>query len=172
MGYGREFKDAWPNDNPFTTTSTVSPLTPADKATQTQTAMLEVFNWLYSSTLKPIVSTMSTMVPTTTTGSFVTDKDEWGNSVETYRVDEPPHSPGLSLECRLASLVTFYFCHSHLVITHLRRRKLLCVHHLCFFVVDICFLRSSVVVSGYIIIFVITHFVLIIIYLIIILSRH
>lgn len=131
MGYGREFKDAWPNDNPFTTTSTVSPLTPADKATQTQTAMLEVFNWLYSSTLKPIVSTMSTMVPTTT-GSFVTDRDEWGNSVETYRVDEPPHSPGLSLECRLASLVTFYFCHSHLVIIHLRRRKLLCVHHLWF----------------------------------------
>lgn len=118
MGYGREFKDAWPNDNPFTTTSTVAPLTPADKVTQTQTAMLEVFNWLYSSTLKPIVSTMSTVVSTTTTGSFVTDRDEWGNSVETYRVDEPPHSPGLSLECRLASLVTFCFCHIHLVITH------------------------------------------------------
>lgn len=99
--YGHEFKDAWPNDNPFPTTSTVAPVTiEAEKATQTQTAMLEVFQWLYSSTVKPIVSTMTTMVAPTTSGWLATDKDEWGNSVETYRVDEPPHSPGLSLECR------------------------------------------------------------------------
>lgn len=63
--------------------------------TQTQTAMLEVFQWLYSSTMKPIISTMSTMVTPTTTGSSL-ERDEWGNNIETYRVDEPPHSPGLS----------------------------------------------------------------------------
>lgn len=103
MGYNREFKDAWPNDNPFTTTSTVAPLTTAEKVTQTQTAMLEVFQFTYSSTLKPIVNAISALMPSATTGSFVTDKDEWGNSVETYRVDEPPHSPGLSLECRIES---------------------------------------------------------------------
>lgn len=91
MGYGRD-QDSWPNDNPFTTTSTLAPR-PDDKVTQTQTAMLEVFQWLYSSTLKPIVSTM---VPTSTSGSYITNRDEWGNSVETYRVDEPPHSSGLS----------------------------------------------------------------------------
>ncbi|KAM3968231.1 LOW QUALITY PROTEIN: uncharacterized protein ACR2FA_006922 [Aphomia sociella] len=93
MEFGRESKDSWPNDNPFTTTSTIRPFTTeAEKVTQTQTAMLEVFQWL-SSTLKPIVSTMSTGVPTSTSGSYYTDRDEWGNSVETYRVDEPPHSP-------------------------------------------------------------------------------
>lgn len=98
MGFVRESKDAWPNDNPFTTTSTVAtPLTTeGEKVTQTQTAMLEVFQWL-SSTFKPIVSSMSTP----STGSYI-DKDEWVNSVETYRVDEPPHSPGLS-ECRFES---------------------------------------------------------------------
>lgn len=99
MGFVRESKDAWPNDNPFTTTSTVAtPLTTeGEKVTQTQTAMLEVFQWL-SSTFKPIVSSMSTP----STGSYVTNKGEWANSVETYRVDEPPHSPGLS-ECRFES---------------------------------------------------------------------
>jgi hypothetical protein len=98
MDFVRESKDAWPNDNPFTTTSTIPPLTTeAEKVTQTQTAMLEIFQWL-SSTFKPILSTMST----TTSGSYVTDRDEWANSVETYRVDEPPHSPGLS-ECRFES---------------------------------------------------------------------
>ncbi|XP_063823544.1 uncharacterized protein LOC135073331 isoform X2 [Ostrinia nubilalis] len=90
MGFPRESKDAWPNDNPFTTTSTVAtPLTTeGDKVSQNPTAMLEVFQWL-SSTFKPIVSTMSTP----STGSYVTDNDEWANSVETYRVDEPPHVP-------------------------------------------------------------------------------
>ncbi|KAL0839428.1 hypothetical protein ABMA28_016149 [Loxostege sticticalis] len=90
MGFVRESKDAWPNDNPFTTTSTVAtPLTTeGDKVSQNPTAMLEVFQWL-SSTFKPIVSTMSTP----STGSYFTDRDEWANNVETYRVDEPPHSP-------------------------------------------------------------------------------
>ncbi|CAH0663959.1 unnamed protein product [Chilo suppressalis] len=88
MGFVRESKDAWPNDNPFTT-STISPLTTeAEKVTPTQTAMLEIFQWL-STTFKPILSTMST----TTSGSYITDRDEWANSVETYRVDEPPHLP-------------------------------------------------------------------------------
>lgn len=110
MGFGREYKDSWPNDNPFTTTSTIAPLTTeAEKVTQTQTAMLEVFQWL-SSTFKPIISTMSTMVPTSSSGSYITDKDEWGNSVETiYRVDEPPHSPGLS-ECRFESRFVLRRC--------------------------------------------------------------
>lgn len=71
-------------------------MTEVDKVTQTQTAMLEVFQWLYSSTVKPVISTMSTLVASTTSGSLPYDKDEWGNSIETYRVDEPPHSPGLS----------------------------------------------------------------------------
>ncbi|PZC75669.1 hypothetical protein B5X24_HaOG205777 [Helicoverpa armigera] len=92
MGYGREFRE-WPNDNPFTTTSFAPLTTESDKATQTQTAMLEVFQWLRTSTLKPILSAISTMMPSTSTGQIVTDRDEWGNSVETYRVDEPPHSP-------------------------------------------------------------------------------
>lgn len=110
MGYGREL-DSWPNDNPFTTTSTIASLTTPEKVTPTQTAMLEEFQWLYSSTLKPIVKALSTLMPTSTSGSFITDKDEWGNNIETYRVDEPPHSPGLSLECRLEyplSAVAFF----------------------------------------------------------------
>lgn len=94
MKYGREFRE-WPNDNPFTTTSFAPLTTESDKVTQTQTAMLEVFQWLRTSTLKPILNAISTMMPSTT------DRDEWGNSVETYRVDEPPHSPGWSLECRI-----------------------------------------------------------------------
>lgn len=98
-GYGRDFRE-WANDNPFTTTSFAPHTTESDKVTQTQTAMLEVFQWLRTSTLKPIVNAISTMMPSTTTGQIVTDRDEWGNSVETYRVDEPPHSPGLSSECR------------------------------------------------------------------------
>ncbi|KAJ8726888.1 hypothetical protein PYW08_015285 [Mythimna loreyi] len=92
MGYGREFRE-WPNDNPFTTTSFAPLTTGSDKVTQTQTAMLEVFQWLRTSTLKPIYNAISTMMPSTTTGQVVTDRDEWGNSVESYRVDEPPHSP-------------------------------------------------------------------------------
>lgn len=100
MGYGREFRE-WPNDNPFTTTSFAPLTTESDKVTQTQTAMLEVFQWLRTSTLKPILSAISTMMPSTTSSPIVTDRDEWGNSVETYRVDEPPHSPGWSLECRI-----------------------------------------------------------------------
>ncbi|XP_041972643.1 uncharacterized protein LOC121728544 [Aricia agestis] len=96
MVYGREFKDSWPNDNPFTTTTTVAPMTAeAEKGTQTQTAMLEVFQWLYSTTMKPIISTMSTLASSTPSGSYVSVKDDWGNSIDTYRVDEPPHSPGL-----------------------------------------------------------------------------
>lgn len=98
MGYDHpNFKDSWINDNPFTTTSTVAPLI-SDKekmATQSQTAMLEVFQWLHSSTIKPIMSTISSFSSVNTQGSFITDKDEWGNNVETYRVDEPPHLPGL-----------------------------------------------------------------------------
>ncbi|CAG9563532.1 unnamed protein product [Danaus chrysippus] len=90
MSYGRDFKDVWPNDNPFTT-STVQPITEIDKVTQTQTAMLEVFQWLYSSTVKPVISTMSALASTNSGNIY--DKDEWGNSIETYRVDEPPHSP-------------------------------------------------------------------------------
>lgn len=101
-GYGRNFENSWPNDNPFTTTSTISPITVEDKATPTQTAMLEVFQWLYSSTMKPIISTMSTLVASTTSGSMP-EKDDWGNYIGTYRVDEPPHSPGLSTECQLSS---------------------------------------------------------------------
>lgn len=98
----RNSKDYWPNDNPFTTTSTVAPITVGvDKVTQTQTAMLEVFQWLYSSTMKPIISTMSTFVTPSTTASLPLERDEWGNNIETYRVDEPPHSPGLSTECHL-----------------------------------------------------------------------
>ncbi|CAG5009785.1 unnamed protein product [Parnassius apollo] len=93
MGYGHGSKESWPNDNPFITTSTTAPITSQNgKVTQTQTAMLEVFQWLYTSTLKPIVSTMTTMVASTP-GSYVTDKDEWGNSIQKYRVDEPPHVP-------------------------------------------------------------------------------
>lgn len=104
VGFGHDLKDSWPNDNPFTTTSTIAPITSQhEKVTQTQTAMLEVFQWLYTSTLKPIVSTMTTMV-TSTPGPYVTDRDEWTNSIQKYRVDEPPHAPGLSLEC---SIVTF-----------------------------------------------------------------
>lgn len=104
IDYGRDFKGSWPNDNPFTTTSTPTPITVgADKVTQSQTAMLEVFQWLYSSTTKPIVSSMSTLLVSSTSGSLPSDRDEWGNSIETYRVDEPPHSPGLSTECRLPS---------------------------------------------------------------------
>lgn len=57
--------------------------------------MLEVFQWLYSSTIKPFTSTLSSLTPTTTQNSFVTERDEWGNNVEIYRVDEPPHEPGL-----------------------------------------------------------------------------
>lgn len=97
MGYGNRFQESWPNDHPFTTTTTVTPLTvQPEKVTPTQTAMLEVFQWLYSSTVKPFVSTMSTWAPSSTSGSFVPSRDEWGNSIETYRVDEPPHWPGLS----------------------------------------------------------------------------
>ncbi|XP_047989006.1 proton channel OtopLc isoform X3 [Leguminivora glycinivorella] len=87
MVYGRE-QDAWPNDNPFTTT-THAPLVD-EKVTQSQSAMLEVYQGFYSSTLKPIVSTM---VQSSTPGSYFTSRDEWGNNVETYRVDDPPHSP-------------------------------------------------------------------------------
>lgn len=102
--YGRHLQDAWPNDNPFTTTSTVAPpyTKPTEKATST--AMLEVFQWLYSSTVRPIADTISTWAPTSTPVTFATAKDEWGNSIETYRVDEPPHWPGLSLECRYGPL--------------------------------------------------------------------
>lgn len=97
--YGRDYRE-WPNDNPFTTTTSFAPLTTeTDKATQTQTAMLEVFQYLRTSTLKPIVNAISTILPSSSV-SYVTNKDEWGNNVETYRVDEPPHSTGLSLECR------------------------------------------------------------------------
>ncbi|XP_037297220.1 proton channel OtopLc isoform X2 [Manduca sexta] len=91
FGYGREFKE-WPNDNPFTTTSFAPLTTEADKVTQTQTAMLEVFQFPFTSTLKPIVNAITTFIPTTAS-RFVTEKDEWGNVVETYRVDEPPHFP-------------------------------------------------------------------------------
>lgn len=106
IDYGRGFKDSWPNDNPFTTTSTPTPITVgADKVTQSQTAMLEVFQWLYSSTMKPIVSSMSTLLVSSTSGSLPSDRDEWGNSIETYRVDEPPHSPGLSTES--SSIIVF-----------------------------------------------------------------
>lgn len=99
--YGRDYKE-WPNDNPFTTSSFAPLTTETDKVTQTQTAMLEVFQYLHTSTVKPIVNAMSTLLPSSSVSSvsFVTDKDEWGNNVETYRVDEPPHLPGLSLECR------------------------------------------------------------------------
>ncbi|XP_011568585.3 proton channel OtopLc isoform X8 [Plutella xylostella] len=91
--YGRHLQDAWPNDNPFTTTSTVAPpyTKPTEKATST--AMLEVFQWLYSSTVRPIADTISTWAPTSTPVTYATAKDEWGNSIETYRVDEPPHWP-------------------------------------------------------------------------------
>lgn len=103
MEFGREYRE-WPNDNPFTTTSFAPLATESHKVTQTQTAMLEVFQWLHTSTLKPIINTISTMMPSTTTGRMVTDRDEWGNIIEIYRVDEPPHSPGLSLECHTDSL--------------------------------------------------------------------
>ncbi|GBP91476.1 Proton channel OtopLc [Eumeta japonica] len=83
MGYGNhEYKDSWPNDNPFTTTtsSTVNPLIVAGEkfVTQAQTAMLEVFQWLTTTTFKPIMATMSTLVPSTTPSPFITTKDEWG----------------------------------------------------------------------------------------------
>lgn len=45
---------------------------------------------------------MSTLVASTTSGSLP-EKDEWGNYIGTYRVDEPPHSPGLSTEYQLSS---------------------------------------------------------------------
>ncbi|XP_047519171.1 proton channel OtopLc isoform X2 [Pieris napi] len=92
IGYDKHqnhgLRGSWPNDNPFTTYASI---TPGTKPTQTETAMLEVFQWLYTSTVKPIVSTVSNLVPPTQE-SFGYDRDVWGNSVETYRVDEPPHS--------------------------------------------------------------------------------
>lgn len=104
--YGREYKE-WINDNPFTTNS-YSPLTTdTDKPkTQTQAAMLEVFQYLHTTTVKPIVNAISTWLPSSSSSvSFVTNEDEWGKSVDSYRVDEPPHLPGLSLECR--TVLTF-----------------------------------------------------------------
>ncbi|XP_013175216.1 PREDICTED: uncharacterized protein LOC106123437 isoform X3 [Papilio xuthus] len=96
LHHGRESKHSWLNDNPFTTTSTIAPIT-TDKVTPTQTAMLEVFQWLYTSTLKPIVNSVTTMV-SSTPETYITDKDEWGNSIQKYRVDEPPHVPANSTE--------------------------------------------------------------------------
>lgn len=94
MGYGREYKE-WPNDNPFTSVATE-----ADKVTQTQTAMLEIFHFPFTSTVKSIVNAVTTLMPSSTPKSFVTDKDVWADNVETYRVDDPPHYPGLSQMCR------------------------------------------------------------------------
>lgn len=103
--YRRDSQD-WQDDNPFTTTTSFAPLTTeTDKMTHTQSAMLEVFQYISSSTLKPISYVMSTILPSSSV-SYNTDKDEWGNNVESYRVDEPPHTPGLSLECR--KVLTFY----------------------------------------------------------------
>lgn len=90
----------WPNDNPFTTSSFVPLTTEVDKVTQTQTAMLEVFQFPFTSTLKSMVNALSTITPSTASRSYITDTDVWANNVETYRVDEPPHLTGLSLECR------------------------------------------------------------------------
>ncbi|XP_028028490.1 uncharacterized protein LOC114241745 [Bombyx mandarina] len=87
MGYGREYKE-WPNDNPFTSVATE-----ADKVTQTQTAMLEIFHFPFTSTVKSIVNAVTTLMPSSTPKSFVTDKDVWADNVETYRVDDPPHYP-------------------------------------------------------------------------------
>lgn len=63
--------------------------------------MLEVLQWFYSTTIKPIATTLSSLAPTTTQGSFITERDDWGNNVESYRVDQPPHLPGLSLQCSI-----------------------------------------------------------------------
>lgn len=116
MHHGRESKHSWLNDNPFTTTSTIAPIT-TDKVTPTQTAMLEVFQWLYTSTFKPIVNSVTTMV-SSTPETYITDKDEWGNSIQKYRVDEPPHVPGLSLEFKhhiLFAAVALLFCEFYII---------------------------------------------------------
>lgn len=111
VSFVQDYKDAWPNDNPFTTSSTNAPITvETEKVTKAQTAMLEVFQWLYTSTMKPIISTVSTLVTSPPSGSLTSNKDDWGNSIETYRVDEPPHFPGLSMERRLQSS---YLIHRH-----------------------------------------------------------
>lgn len=109
--YEREYKE-WPNDNPFTTTSFAPLTTDAYKPmTPTQTAMLQVFQYLHTTTVKPVVNAISTWFPSSSSVSFVTDKDEWGNNVESYRVDEPPHLPGWSPESR--KVFTFFFSPLH-----------------------------------------------------------
>lgn len=102
VAYDRGFRDAWPNDNPIptTSTSTATPLATVatETATQSPTAMLEVFQWAYTTTIKPIFSTVSTWAPSSWTNPSTAgyNKNDWGNSVETYHGDKPPHLAGLS----------------------------------------------------------------------------
>lgn len=103
----------WPNDNPFTTTTFTPLTTEPEKVMQVHTNILEVIKFPQTSTLQPVLNAMSTIIPSATSGSFVPDRDEWSSNFETYRVDEPPHFPGLSLESQIESsypAVALFIC--------------------------------------------------------------